>query len=203
MKKALITISIVVGVFLSLQVRSFKKVEFLIQRSDPQNFLAALQTFQVTNENLKTGIKEAEKSLTEIDSRLASETVEKEIKQMQLLAGLEPVTGEGIEIILSSQVKAFWITDLIAQLVNAGAEAVSINNVRLTEETAGFRDIGGGLLMGRFFLRPPFSILVVGPMNESEQAINQNGGIISRMKKSTVGLNVMIAKREKIEISAL
>lgn len=203
MNKALIITSLLVGIFLSLQVRSFRQVEFLVQRSEPENFLVTLQTFQRANAGLKNRIAEVQKTLSEIDTRLAAASIEKDIRQMQLLSGNGAVVGEGIELKLNIPIKSFWITDLIAQLVSSGAEAFAVNNVRLTSGTAGFREIQGGILMCSVFLRPPYTFSVIGPKDELLQAINQSGGIIDRMKKATPGLNVEIYEKDQIVIPAV
>lgn len=203
MKKILIITSLLIGILLSLQIRSFKKVEFLIQRSDPRNILTELRTFQIANAELRTKLSEEGKALQDMNSKIAKKTVDEEIRQLRLLAARDSIFGEGIEISLNSRIKAFWITDLIAHLVGTGAEAIAINGYRLTEGTAGLRDVGNGFLIRQEFLRPPFNITVIGPRNDLQRAISQTGGIIERMKKAAPGLNVTITQKDRIIIPAL
>lgn len=200
MKKALIIISIIIGFLLSLQIRSFKKVEFLLERSESKDFLAQLRTLQIANADLREKLAGEQKTFDEMDAKLAVKVMEQEIGDLKKLAGEDAVSGAGIEITLSSALKSYWITDLIAELVSAGAQAVSLNGIRLTERMAGFRDVNGGLVMRRFFLRPPFSILVIGPPKELKQAISQNGGIIDRIKRSTPAISANVSERENIII---
>lgn len=207
MKKAFIITIIVVGILLGLQVRSFKNVEMLIQRSGPEDFLNTLRTFQLANQQLSQQIKKGEENLADIKSKVISQTVQKEIEKLKLLAGETEVYGEGIIITIKAPIKSFWILDLIAQLVSAGAEAVAINDVRLTSSTAGFRDIGAGLnaglLMRRNFFRPPYRISVIGSAKDLKEAVAQNNGIIDRIEKSVPNISIEVTPAEHIAIPAL
>lgn len=174
-----------------------------MQRSEPKNMLAQLRTFQIANADLRERLALQEKSFEEMKIRLAQEVVEEEINQLKMLSGEQDVFGPGIEITFSSPMKSFWITDLVAELVNAGAQAVSINDLRLTERTAGFRDVGGGLVMRRFFLRAPFKISAIGPSNELNQAVSQSGGILDRIKKSTPGMTINYVRKDEVWMPAL
>lgn len=204
MRKALIIIAIVTGILFSLQIRSFKEVESLIQRSGSVGILSELRTLQLANAQLKSVLAEKEKNLEDMQKKVSSGAIiENEINRLRLLSGETDVSGEGIEITFSADVKAFWISDLIARLVSAGAEAIAINDIRLTERTAGFRNIGGGLLMRRNFILPPIKITAIGHKQTLKQAVNQNGGILDNIKNSVSKLKISLTEYDKIVIPAL
>lgn len=204
MKKALIIIAIVTGILFSLQIRSFKEVESLIQRSGSVGVLSELRTLQLATVQLKSVLAEKEKKLEDMQKKISSGAIiENEISKLRLLSGETAVSGEGIEIIFNADVKAFWISDLIARLVSAGAEAIAINDVRLTERTSGFRNVGGGLLMRRNFILPPIKITAIGNKQTLKQAISQNGGILDNIKNSVSKLKTSVIEHDKIIIPAL
>lgn len=203
MKKGLIAISLIMGVLLSLQLRSYQKVAELVQRAEPESTFTELRIFQLANKQLRASLEETEAALLEIQSNIAVGTIEEEMRRLHLLSGDVPVQGEGIEISLSKEVEAFWITDLVAQLVATGAEAVAVNDVRLTESTGGFRNVGGGLLMRKDFLRPPFRIMAIGPKKTMKDGVVQTGGIIDRLKNANAELAVLVSARETIIIPSL
>lgn len=202
-KKALIITAILIGILLALQARSFKKVESLIQRSGPASLLSELRTFQIANQQLREHVSAEEKKLNDLRTKISGQTIEDEIKKMRLLAGEVKVEGEGIEITIDKPIQAFWVSDIIAQLVSAGAEAVSVNGIRLVTSTSGLRDIGGGLVMNRNFLRPPFNIMVIGPTTELKTAIAQEGGIMDRIKDAYLTIRITVAEKEKITLEPL
>jgi uncharacterized protein YlxW (UPF0749 family) len=207
MKKSLIITLIFVGILLALQVRSFSNVGFLIQRSGPKNILNELRVFQLANQELKTQVLEEGEKLEEISKEMAGQTIKDEVSKLRLLSGEVGVVGEGVEITISMPVDAFWISDIIAQLVSAGAEAIAINGIRITPRTAGLRDIGvgraAGLLMGRDFFRTPYKIFAIGPSKELQASVAQNGGIIDRIKNNYLNIAVTLSVEDKVEIPAL
>lgn len=203
MKRALIITAVIVGIFLALQVKSFQKVEFLLQRSGPESVFEELRVFQIANQQLRTQLEESAKNLEDIQSKITSQAVEAELLRLQLLSGEQEVSGQGIEIILNTSVPAYRIADLITHLVAAGAEAIAINDIRFTPQTAGLRDVGGGLLMRRYFLKAPFRISVIGPKQELKLSISQSGGFLDRLQNSYSGLRITMTEREKIIIPEL
>ena len=175
----------------------------MIQRSGSVGILSELRTLQLANVQLKSILIEKEKGLEDMQKKVsASSILENEINRLRSLSGEVVVSGPGIEIIFSTDIQAFWISDIIAQLVSAGAEAIAINDIRLTDKTAGFRNVGGGLLMRRNFILPPIKITAIGNKQTLAQAINQNGGILTNIKNSVSKLKVSLTEYDKIVISA-
>lgn len=205
MKKSyfFITVTVIVGILLGLQVRSFRKITFLAERSSPGDIIGELRVFQVANEKLRTQIQEEGKRLEELNSTLTNVAVEEEIERLKLLSGEESVSGEGVEITLGESVEEFWIIDLVAHLVSGGAEAVSVNGIRLVNSTGGFRSVGGGLIMRRHFLRPPFHIVAIGPKQSLRQSVSQTGGILDRIKDAHLGLQMIFSEEEMVIIPAI
>lgn len=203
MKKAFIGTALLIGVFLALQVRSFQKVEFLVQRSGPESVFEELRIFQIANQQLKSQLEESDRLLQDIQSKIAGQTVEEELVRLQALSGLEPVFGEGIEIVMNASLPAYRLSDLIAQLVAAGAEAVAVNDIRLTPATAGLRDVAGGLLMGRHFFKPPYRIDIIGPRQDLRLSVGQNGGLLDRIQSATPGLTITLAEKQTVAIPKL
>lgn len=203
MKRVLIITALIMGVLLSFQIRSFKKVESVIQRSRPTSILAELRTFQLANEQLRTHLSEEEQVLNDINSKLTKEAIEDEITRLRALSGTQEVYGEGIELTFNQAVPEYWMSDLVAQLVGAGAEGVAINDVRLTAKTGGFRTVNGGIVMGKEFLRAPFRVSAIGPQKEVKQAVAQAGGIIDKMEAAYPGLVILVTTKDKVAIPAL
>jgi uncharacterized protein YlxW (UPF0749 family) len=196
-------IAIILGILLSLQIRSFQRVDLLVQRSEPGDIFAEMRVLQIANTQLRAHLKEEEKALSEIKSTIADRALEEEMNRLRLLSGEEEIFGEGMEITLNRSIKEFWITDLIAQLVGSGAEAIALNNIRLIAETAGFRDLGTGLLMRKHFFNPPLRLSVIGSRKELKQSVAQSGGILDRIENAYPGLKIAVTEKEKIIIPAV
>jgi len=103
-----------------------------------------------------------------------------ELERLALLAGITPVRGPGIRILVDDAPNSFVRGDgsagrirdgdlqrLLNGLWLAGAEAVSINGQRLTTLTA-VRSAGDAILVAYRPLSPPYTILAVGKANDLE-----------------------------------
>ena len=77
---------------------------------------------------------------------------------------------------------------------------LAINGNRYLDRTAGLRDVSGGLLMRSNFLRPPYTISVIGPQIDLRNAVSQTGGFVDRIKKAFPDLKVIVAQRDSIVI---
>ncbi|PJC36719.1 hypothetical protein CO046_04320 [Candidatus Peregrinibacteria bacterium CG_4_9_14_0_2_um_filter_53_11] len=196
----ILVVVLVAGILLALQIRSFKEVEALVERTDAKTVLSQLRIFQLANEELSSQLGEEEKVLADLQSRVANESIESELDRMRLLAGKNVVYGPGIEITFDQSIDSFWITDLLGQLSAVGAESIAFNDVRLTHVTAGFRKVGTGIVMRKTFLRPPYRITAIGPTKELREAIAQHGGIIERIEKAYTGIKILVTERERISI---
>lgn len=187
---------------MALQYRSYRRVEALVLRSEPVDILTEVRISQIANKELRADLELADKRLAEVQSNIAQQSIEDEFKRLELLSGDVAVTGEGIEITIDSVIPAFWLTDLITQLVNGGAEAVSLNAKRVLPDTAGFRDVSDGLLMRSFFLKPPFTIAAIGPRDQMHKSITQGGGIVDRLSLASSNAKIIVAKSDVVIIPA-
>ncbi len=106
--------------------------------------------------------------------RLGSLSAERD--RLALLAGIRPVRGEGIEVLLSdsppeerppADAGDFEIQDVDIQLVvnqlwALGAEAVAVNGQRMIA-TSAIRSAGGTILVNYRVLTSPYRIVAIGP----------------------------------------
>ncbi len=66
-----------------------------------------------------------------------TETLKNQIMQLQIIAGKRPVKGPGVSVTITGESLLMYydLIDLVNELFNAGAEAVSINDVRIKLNT--------------------------------------------------------------------
>ncbi|MGQ0843900.1 MAG: DUF881 domain-containing protein [Sporichthyaceae bacterium] len=114
-------------------------------------------------------------ALTEAGSAAGSE-----LERLALLAGTTAVRGPGIRVVVddapnssvrgegsSGRIRDSDLQRLLNGLWLAGAEAVSINNQRLTTLTA-VRSAGDAILVAYRPLSPPYEVLAIGKANDLE-----------------------------------
>ncbi|MGZ5403638.1 MAG: DUF881 domain-containing protein, partial [Nocardioides sp.] len=98
-----------------------------------------------------------------------------EIDNLEVLAGVVPVTGPGIRITITEetgQVDIDSLLDTIQEMRTAFAEAMQINGeVRIVASTS-FEDAVGGIYVDGTLVEPPYVIDVIG------DPATLNGGMV-------------------------
>lgn len=157
------------------------------------------------NEKLEDVNKKIEEYELEIEQDAeSSEAFEKEIQQSELLVGNTDVSGEGVEITLydtdESSITASDLVELVNELKFAGAEAISINNVRVINMTD-IVDIADRfiLIKPRQRLSSPYVIKAIGNQTYLTSTLSlKNSGYIDR--HTSIGQNIKIEKQRNINI---
>lgn len=127
--------------------------------------------------------------------------ISKEIKDNEILLGITDVKGEGLIINILDGKDIIHQEDLlimIDELKNAGSQAISINNQRVTNSTYLYCD-GSVILMDGEKIGNPFVIKAIGDKETLYGAITRNKGYISVLQKDEI--EVSIEKSDNVEIS--
>lgn len=202
---ALLIVGLFVGIFFVIQARSFEKVTFLATRDATSNVFREIQVFNKTNQQLKSQIVELEKNLAESKDRSTSlQALEKEILQNQLASGSVAIMGPGIIVSMPEKTEIPWMVDLVNEFFGIGAEAVSINGIRMTNQTIGFDILPQGkILLNGNILQPPYIFSAIGEPEILSKALLQSGGFIQRYKQFHRSITPIVEKREKIEMEKI
>ena len=138
------------------------------------------------------------------DKEVASDLVDEELKESNILVGKTDVYGEGVEITLSDgeyrTVEADNLLDLVNELRYAGAEAISINGIRILSMTD-IIDLGNYdyIMISSQRIQAPYVIKAIGNKNYMSTILQLKGsGFIDRAKNN--GLNASIKIENKVEI---
>jgi len=138
---------------------------------------------------LQAEVNALRNELADIEDSLSSgvnltDTIEARINTLQTAIGMGAVCGSGISVTItseSSQLIAYDIIDIVNELFVSGAEAVSINNQRITAHTQ-IADLDGGygnfsiVIDGQTMLSPVV-IRAIGNPTTLEAGLVYSGGI--------------------------
>lgn len=136
-------------------------------------------------------IKKYEREIQDLRKQLNDYDKDREIVRLKVAAGLLPLTGKGVRIILGDSTKklkdyddpVFYIVHYdqleltINELWAAGAEAIAVNGYRLGN-TSGFSCAGTTILIDTKRLAPPYVIEAIGDPKNLQQALMMPGGFI-------------------------
>lgn len=149
-----------------------------------------------------------EESLAETDTR---KTLETELQTLEQALGKTNVEGEGVIITLAEKTqeelgedeKFYAITaedllNIVNYLIDAGAEAISINGERVVS-TTNFADVGNNIKMNGQYLREnDYIIKAIGNSTYLESSIFGKGGYAEIL--NTSGIKAEIERSNKVQI---
>lgn len=145
----------------------------------------------VTREKLVAGSQKA--ALAEARTRLNA---------LQVLAGTTSVKGPGVIVRITDPdllVPASMLLDSIQELRDAGAEAISINQVRVVAGTWLIDSESGGVNVSGTVIRPPYSVAAIGDGRTMAVAMRIPGGVADAMKAA--GADVKIAATRHLTLA--
>ena len=171
--------------------------------------------WQENYENVKERLDETEKKLSEYmesisDTDKTIQLLQQEVSELNVVSGLTEVKGKGIIITVKdaevlnplylAEDQIVHDNDLL-QIVNelraGGAEAISINNQRLTSLSA-IRCVGPSILVNDVKIGAPFVIKAIGNVDYLYSGINLSGGVVDIMRK--YGISIEVERSENVVI---
>jgi uncharacterized protein YlxW (UPF0749 family) len=182
---AVFVVALVIGLLGVGQLRSQARPAEISRLSAP-DLSTLIETLTRRNRELRTGltdIREQVRSYTVAGSQgqSAIEVSREDLRRISAFGGLAAVQGQGIVMNVAGDLDAIAVNDLINELRNAGAEAIAVNDVRITARsitTQGPRALEiDGVEIGRSFV-----VRAVGSPDGLMSAVQRPGGIISQLK---------------------
>jgi len=200
-KEHTLLLSAFVAFFIVIQVKSMNNVDILI-RDQKSNVFQEILILKNQNEDLKHEIIDLEKTLEQLDDQSSAlEAIENEINKYKKLSGEEAIYGTGLAISLNSSIDTPWIVDLTNELFNSGAQAVSINGIRITNYTSGLDTIPSGqILLNGSTLSAPYIFEAIGEPEVLLNILRLEDSILFRMTEVFPELKIDMIKKEFIEM---
>lgn len=208
-----ISIFIICIVLVSVLLIQFKTVEE-VNQSDVESMRESelrekISSWKSKYEETNTKLEETNKKISEYNAKIeanqeSSELLDNELLQSNVLAGNTDVTGEGVVVTLSdndsSSITASDLVELVNELRFAGAEAISINDVRVINMTD-IVDIADRfiLIKPRQRLSSPYVVKAIGNQTYLVSTLSlKNSGFIDVHTNS--GQTVSLDKQKSISI---
>ena len=195
--------AVVLGLLIAVQARSFEDVSDVISRNTRSDIFREIQILKKTNETLLDETFELSDQLNKIsNNQEALDSVKAEIEKYMIITGRVNVAGPGVNVKMHGDIKGIWLTDTVNELFTAGAEAVSVNTIRLTNQTIGFDTIPSGqILLNGVILNKPYTVTAIGDRNVLKEALEQPEGIIQRMNRNITDAVIEVSQEDRIEMA--
>ena len=198
-------VALLLGVLVVAQLRGQVADASLSQQS-AQDLTLLVANLNTQNEELRGEIATLEQQLTALtDSHARGDSAAGQLRadldRIQGWAGLRAVDGPGISIRVDGQIGGDGVEDLLNELRNAGAEAISIGGVRVVPGTV-VAGSAGGLSVENTALTPTFEIRAIGSPQILTGSLTRAGGIIAQLSVTFPDAEITVTPLDTIAIPA-
>ncbi len=195
-------IAILLGSFIIIEGRSFDLVNNIILRDSKSDVFKEIKVLKEENQNLRDEAKDLENTLASLsDQDSAVKTIQDEIEKYNKLSGDLSIYGPGISISVNGKITSPWMVDLINELFHAGAQAISLNGIRITNESSGFDTLPKGqIYLDGSILSPPYVFNAIGEAITLKNSLSATGGIFDRIKATFGGISLSLEQKDVLEI---
>lgn len=195
-KVALIAVSALLGMMLSLQYRSAQEA---------QNQFAGMRMADIYRQLVQAEYEnqELQRQITDLKEGGYEKNVKEELDNLRYQAGLSAVEGPGIVVTLNDSKQKTKLGDnqnlyvvhdedllrVINELRAARAEAIAINDQRLISRSE-IRCVGPTVTVNGKMFGPPFVISAIGDPQLLASALQLRGGVADTLRYWGIELNI-------------
>ena len=205
-----VIICLVCIVFFAVMFMQFKTVEetdiTAIENMRETELRSAISEWKGKYKDAQEQLENNRKSIQEYKEKVekneeASELINKDLKETNMLLGKTDVTGEGIVITLANTqectVTYHHLIELVNELRYAGAEAISINDARIVMTE--IVDIEGRISVSGQRLTSPYVVKAIGNQTYLSSTLSlKDKGFIDRYQAS--GMSIKLEKSNNVKI---
>jgi len=197
-------VALLIGLLLVGQLRSQARPTEISSLS-AQDLSTLIETLSNRNRELRSGLSDVrgqlrEYQLAEPQGQSALGVSREDLRRIAAFSGQTGVIGQGLSLRVNGELDPIALNDLLNELRNAGAEAIAVDQIRITARSvcvlgAGTLEIDG-IQIGR-----SFTIQAVGDPDGLLTALQRPGGIISQLKLF-VNATIDATQSQSVEIPA-
>jgi uncharacterized protein YlxW (UPF0749 family) len=208
------------GFLVAAQLRSeAPRVRYTSQERPP--LVETAQGLQAQQDQLKDRILALRGQIQDLEqagqgNAALAKQLNSDLQSARAAAGLVTLEGSGVVLQLQDSTKAIQPDDnptdylvsagdlrvLVEELWLAGAEAIAINDERITTGTA-ILDIGGSVLVNSAYLTPPYQVSAIGPADLYDQLSGAQGfRDFVRARAETFGIRISYAELSDVVVPA-
>ena len=193
---------ILLGLLISTQIQTQNRLDSDLASQSTSDLTIMIKNLTDRRLQLTEELAEAEFILEVyqeeyLDDSLLLSQLNSDIARLELINGTVPAKGPGITVAVSGNLLASDLSVLVNEFWAAGAEAVAINDVRITPYS-GFNYIGTStatyLTCGDEILAEPIVLQAVGNGATLERSLTMPGGIADNLEVYQIYLDIQMAE---------
>lgn len=200
---------VLLGILISTQIQTQNRLMSDLSMQSTSDLSIMLKNLTDKRWLLTEELEEAEHNLMTYQNDYNSDTalissIENELNRLQLISGASAAKGPGITITIDGYLLASDLVVIVNELWAAGAEAVAINDCRVTA-TSGISSVDTMdktyLTCDGSIIQTPVEIRAIGNSAILEKSLTMPGGIADSLSLYQIHLNITL--QEEITLSAL
>jgi uncharacterized protein YlxW (UPF0749 family) len=208
--RALVALSIgVVGFLVAAQLGTTRRGTETLAAESESDLTRIFSSLNEESAALRDEISQLRLELAALQSsaerdRLARDAAQRQLTDLQILAGVVPARGPGVAVRIADPNGAFefeLLLDLVQELRDAGAEAIAVNGRRVGGTTA-FSARGEAVTVDGQEVAQPYEVLAIGDPATLEVGLKIPGGAIDTLD-ALDGTKVGVERRSDVRVPAL
>jgi len=210
MQIVVVVVCVLIGIFLVSQLRVQESISKNLQEESKQDLGEIIRDLDIEVRLLQKEERDLEIRLLKYENAAENQQsilneAALNLENMKMFAGLIGVKGEGVQVIINDEQKflnCYDLMDVVNELKAGGAEAVSVNGIRVKAMTGFKDDIEGHVIVNENKIEPPFVIKAIGDVETLSQAVGLLGGVQYALT-SYEGVTFEVLKMDNLEIPAI
>jgi len=188
-------VAFLLGLLVVVQLRA-QTAGSALQGRSAQDLTTLVGNLNTQNDRLRTEVGTLQRQLSELQTDHASGAtsvgqIQTDLGRIRAWAGLDPVSGRGVTLVVSGQIGAAAVDDLLNELRNAGAEAMAVEDVRVVAATT-ISGVPGALDVDGFLLRDGFMIRAIGRPETLVGSLTRAGGIVAQLAATSPAATIEV-----------
>lgn len=199
---SLFAVALIIGVLLVGQLRS-QAPAIELSNLSAQELSTLIESLSARNVGLSDNLADLREQVREyerreVDGQSTLGVGEEELERIAAFGGLRAMEGQGVVIRAEGSFDPKAVNDLIYELRNAGAEAIAVDDVRITARSVA--ELGTSAIeIDGVAIDRTFEITAIGSRDGLASALGRPGGIVGQLRQS-ISARFDVLERENLTV---
>jgi uncharacterized protein YlxW (UPF0749 family) len=198
---SLFGVALLIGVLLVGQLRSQARPTE-ISSLPAQELSQLVDTLAARNRSDSLALSDLRETLREYrvagsQGQSALDVSQEDLRRITAFGGLAAVEGQGIVLDVQGDLDAIALNDLLNELRNAGAEALAVDDIRITHRSVAVQG-PTSLLIDGLQIGHSFQLKAIGSPDGLLSTIERPGGIIAQLQQF---ISASIVARQSVQVT--
>jgi uncharacterized protein YlxW (UPF0749 family) len=201
---SLFAVALLVGVLLVGQLRSQSRPTEIstLSAQELSQLVDQLSTRKRELRSALSDLRETVRQYSEAGTQgqSAIDVTREDLRRVAAFGGLAPVQGQGVVLQVNGDLDAIALNDLLNELRNAGAEALAVDQIRITNRSVAVQGPVSLLIDGKQVGRA-FTLSAIGSPDGLLSTMERPGGIIAQLQQF-VDASIVATQSSEISLPA-